>query len=106
MNGSGIVLIIDTSAAGSAKAALVMNGSRTERDASHVLQRSQAILPLIETLCSDAGIKPDEITEVSVVTGPGSYTGLRIGAAVANMFGALLSVPVNGKNTIVVPEYS
>ncbi len=60
----------------------------------------ESLLPLIEEL----GIS--DVTEIEVNSGPGSFTGLRVGAAVANALGYLLDVPVNGKKTIVIPKYS
>lgn len=34
---------------------------------------------------------------IEVETGPGSFTGLRVGVAVANALGLALGIPVNGK---------
>lgn len=34
---------------------------------------------------------------IEVETGPGSFTGIRVGVSVANALGFSLSVPVNGK---------
>ena len=36
------------------------------------------------------------VTEIVVNEGPGSYTGLRVGFAIANTLGYLLGVSVNG----------
>ncbi len=52
--------------------------------------RSQVLLPMINELVNEP------ITEIEVNTGPGSYTGLRVGVAVANALGFALDVPVNG----------
>ena len=64
---------------------------------------SQKLLPFIDTvlknLPAQAGKKTlKDITEIKVNTGPGSFTGLRVGVAVANALGWTLGVPVNGKN--------
>lgn len=41
---------------------------------------SQVVLPMIAKLCPDL----KKITEIETNPGPGSYTGLRVGQAVAN----------------------
>jgi tRNA threonylcarbamoyl adenosine modification protein YeaZ len=38
-----------------------------------------------------------EITAITVATGPGSFTGVRVGIAVARTLGLMLGVPVNGQ---------
>lgn len=55
---------------------------------------SQALLPLITRICT-----PGVLTGIEVETGPGSFTGLRVGVAVANALGFALNIPVNGKKT-------
>ncbi len=45
------------------------------------LTHSQIILPLVENLLKDAEISLADIDAFAVATGPGSYTGLRIGVS-------------------------
>ena len=59
--------------------------------------KSQKLLPFIDELLKKKKKKVEDITEIEVNTGPGSFTGLRVGVSVANTFGWLLDVPVNGK---------
>lgn len=66
---------------------------------------SPFLLPLIEEALRENNCTFKDITEIIVATGPGSYTGLRVGAAVANTLGFLLRVPVNGKKALVTPVY-
>lgn len=58
---------------------------------------SQKVLPLLESLLLENDLTFGEITEIEVTTGPGSFTGLRVGAAIGNALGLLLNIPVNGK---------
>ncbi len=51
---------------------------------------SQVLLPLVMEL-----LQPLEGIEVE--TGPGSFTGIRVGVSVANALGFSLGIPVNGK---------
>ena len=39
----------------------------------------------------------DQLDGIEVETGPGSFTGLRVGVSVANALGFTLGIPVNGK---------
>jgi len=61
-------------------------------------EKSQRLLPFIDELLKKKGKKIQDVSEVEVVLGPGSYTGLRVGVAVANAIGWALGVKVNGKN--------
>ena len=67
---------------------------------------SQVLLPLIDEICREKKIKPNDISEIEINKGPGSYTGLKVGAAIANAFGWYLKIPVNGeKNKIINPVF-
>lgn len=57
---------------------------------------SQVLLPLIEKLLGKNNLKFDDLTAIEVNEGPGSFTGLRVGAAVAQALGFALQIPVNG----------
>ena len=59
---------------------------------------SQKLLPFIEEILNKEGKEIKEVTEIEVNTGPGSFTGLRVGVSVANTLGWALDIPVNGKN--------
>lgn len=58
---------------------------------------SQALLGAVEEVITKAGIDLQELEEIKVNTGPGSFTGLRVGISVANALGFSLQLPVNGK---------
>ena len=45
------------------------------------------------------------IEGIEVETGPGSFTGLRVGVAVANALGFSLGIPVNGKKIETIIKY-
>lgn len=63
-----------------------------------VEQKAQATLPLIDKLIQKAGITLNQINKINVKTGPGSFTGLRVGISIANTLSFALGVPVNNKN--------
>lgn len=60
-----------------------------------------AALPsLLNDTLKEANLNLKDIDRVSIVTGPGSFTGLRIGLAFARGLGLALGVPVIGVNTL------
>lgn len=58
---------------------------------------SQKLLPFIDEVLKSEGKNTKDLTEIEVNTGPGSYTGIRIGVSVANALASQLKIPVNGK---------
>lgn len=98
-------LFIDTSEINTAKVAVEFDGKRFEKTSQSRVMRSQMVLPLIEKLLGAHKLKLSDITAIEVAAGPGSFTGLRVGATVANTLGYLLHVPVNGKKALVIPTY-
>ncbi|MFA5932931.1 MAG: tRNA (adenosine(37)-N6)-threonylcarbamoyltransferase complex dimerization subunit type 1 TsaB [Microgenomates group bacterium] len=68
---------------------------------------SQVLLPLITKLLKKEDLEFKDLTEVEVEEGPGSFTGLRVGATVAQALGFALNIPVNGKlNSPVKLKYT
>jgi tRNA threonylcarbamoyladenosine biosynthesis protein TsaB len=55
---------------------------------------ARAILPLLDALLARAGRGPEALSGVVVADGPGSFTGLRVGAAVAKALAASRALPV------------
>src|SRR3989344_2848652 len=74
---------------------------------------SQVLLPLIVKILKKNKKTFADLSAIEVNTGPGSFTGTRVGVAVANALGFALDIPVlptgrqdNGKKgKIVIPIY-
>jgi tRNA threonylcarbamoyladenosine biosynthesis protein TsaB len=101
-----VILYIDTSAINTAKIAVEIDGKRYQKTSESKVLKSQMVLPMIEEILTEHTLKITDISAITVFTGPGSFTGLRVGATVANALGYLLDVPVNGKKALVLPVYS
>ncbi len=103
---TNVVLHIDTSISEEVSITLVTGSETYSKRQNPKGQRTQALLPLIEEILKENALQLSQITELSVVTGPGSFTGIRVGLAVANMLSSLLHVPINGKKALATPTYS
>lgn len=67
---------------------------------------SQVLLPMIQKILKKHNLKFEDLSSVEVNPGPGSFTGTRVGIAVAMTLGFALNIPVNGKkDKIVMPIY-
>ncbi len=68
--------------------------------------KAQSTLPAIQKLLKKSGLSLDDLKEIKVNTGPGSFVGLRVGISIANTLGFLLNIPVNGQKNPVTPNYT
>ncbi|GAA0442876.1 tRNA (adenosine(37)-N6)-threonylcarbamoyltransferase complex dimerization subunit type 1 TsaB [Streptomyces olivaceiscleroticus] len=59
-------------------------------------RHGELLLPAVDRVLDEAGLKLDAVTDIVVGVGPGPYTGLRVGLVTAATFGAALDVPVHG----------
>lgn len=67
---------------------------------------SQVLLPMIVGILKKNKIDFSDLSAIEVNPGPGSFTGTRVGVAIANALGFALNVPINGKKgKIVIPIY-
>jgi len=60
----------------------------------------ETLLPAVETLFRMAGRSPEETGLIALTTGPGSFTGLRIGASVVKGLAMTRGIPVAGVSTL------
>ena len=87
------ILAIETT--GAACSVAFADGARVREDTRIAPRRHNAlVLEMIDTLLASAGVRPRELEAVAFSAGPGSFTGVRIGAAVAQgiAFGAGVAV--------------
>jgi tRNA threonylcarbamoyladenosine biosynthesis protein TsaB len=90
-----VILAFDT-ATDVATAALVREGEVLGERRS----RAARILVDVEELMAEAGLAPDEVDGIAVGTGPGGYTGLRMGLVTARTLAFSLGVGVAGVSTL------
>ncbi|WP_404357068.1 tRNA (adenosine(37)-N6)-threonylcarbamoyltransferase complex dimerization subunit type 1 TsaB [Cytobacillus firmus] len=63
---------------------------------------SVRVMPAIDILMKDCGIKPAELDKIVVAKGPGSYTGVRIGVTIAKTLAWTLNKPLVGVSSLEV----
>ena len=102
------IIRIDTSNNKKIFVTLINEDKKIEVFLESALLKSEVCLPLIENLLKKNKINIEEIDAIEVNEGPGSFTGLRVGAAIANAFSYLLKIPVNKKKIgeLTIPVYN
>ena len=80
-------------------------------DGTHVLaetttvnarRHGELLAPSIDAVLTEGGASRLDVTAVAAGTGPGPYTGLRVGLVTARVLGSALGVPVYGVCTLDV----
>src|SRR3989344_1359892 len=101
-----ITLFIDTASMNRTQVGLLID------DKKQILENlrmpaSQNLLSLIDNILKKNHLVISDINAINVSIGPGSFTGLRVGVAVANALGTFLGVPINSQDTgkIAIPKY-
>lgn len=72
----------------------------------HSSPRDQNTLASIDQLLTQHNLTLKDITKIEVNRGPGSFTGTRVGVAIANALAFTLNLKVNGKEPPLEPTYS
>lgn len=90
-------LIIDTSNNKEISVGLKIDGKEIIERQNLDKTKAQAALPMIEKILNKNRLELKDLQSIKVNTGPGSFTGLRVGIAIANALGFFLGIPVNNK---------
>lgn len=89
-----IRLALDTSTSVGSVAAGTAEGALAVRSLPVRAVHSETVLPAVVRLLDELGRSPSDVTEVVVGSGPGSFTGVRIAAALAKGFRFGRDVPL------------
>ncbi len=93
------ILAIET-ATEACSAALLINDAILERYELAPQRHNRLILPMIESLLAEAGIKIAQVDALAFGRGPGSFTGVRIAAGVAQGIAFGADLPVTPVSTL------
>ena len=89
-----ITLLIDTSSSDVSIAILKSNHILSSKQEALPNQHSIYTVSFIDEVLKNAGITPKDVNRIMVVTGPGSFTGLRIGVTIAKVYAYLESIEI------------
>ncbi len=98
------ILYIDTTDNEKVTASINQDAKMTLTVSAKIL-KAQAVLPSIVKLLQKNKLTLKDLTEIKVNTGPGSYTGIRVGLSVANALAYSLGILVNEKNQETEGKY-
>lgn len=83
--------------------ALVEDGRAVAAErVSHGLKHAAGVVPIIDRLCTQRGWRPEDVDEIYVSAGPGSFTGLRVGVTVAKTLAFATGARVVAVSTVEV----
>ena len=90
-----MILAIDTSAAQCA-VAIVDDDRVAVRRVGMARGHAETLFPLIEEVLAELGASYDDLDRIAVCTGPGSFTGLRVGISAARGLALGCGIPAIG----------
>ena len=91
-----ILLVLDSSGLVASVALIEDDQLIAEYTTGNKLTHSQTLLPMLDEVIKRTSFEIEDIDAVAVAKGPGSFTGLRIGAATAKGLGLALDKPYTG----------
>ena|ERR1700733_4108040 len=97
-----LILAIDTALDACAACVLDTDAGALLAQESQAMKRghAEALMPLIGRVMKQAGIAFAALDRIAVTTGPGSFTGLRVGLSAARGIGLAADRPVVGLSTL------
>jgi tRNA threonylcarbamoyladenosine biosynthesis protein TsaB len=101
-----LTLAIDTSTTSSSVAVLKNDKKLHEKSRNKTATHSLSLLPDISSVVCKSGYEIADINLVAVTTGPGSFTGLRIGISTAKAIATVISIPVSGVSSLKALVYN
>lgn len=100
------ILAMDSSGLVATAAIIEDDILRAEYTMNYKKTHSQTLLPMIDEIVKMTETDLNEIDAIAVAGGPGSFTGLRIGAATAKGLGLALEKPIVSVPTVVGLAYN
>ena len=97
-----LILAIDTALDACAAVVLDTDKNKVIALESQAMKRghAEALMPLVARVMKESGIAFAALDRIAATTGPGSFTGLRVGLSAARGIGLAAAKPVVGVTTL------
>jgi len=96
------ILALDAAYGPAAACLALPDGSRLTAETSQDMPHSQSILPMLHKLLDQAGCGWQQLDLLALGTGPGSFTGLRVSAAIMAGINSSFKLPVLSVSSLAV----
>lgn len=105
-----LVLGLDASAVAGSCAICELDGEKSRIIAESFVNtkqtHSQTLLPMVEDMLKNSGVTLEQIDRIAVTSGPGSFTGIRIGVSAVKGLSYALNIPCVGVSTLHALAYN
>jgi len=95
-----IILAFDTALSGITIALNASDGRIITRQIETAREQASLLVPMLQDVLKEGGISFQDLDALACTTGPGSFTGVRIGMTTLKTLGLTLNKPVLGINTL------
>lgn len=94
------ILAIDTAFNACSVAVLDTHNGKCNANTQEITRgHAEILVPMITDILSSSGVAMADLNKIAVTTGPGAFTGMRVGISTAKAYGLALGVPVIGVNS-------
>lgn len=100
------ILALDSSSLTASVAIITEEGMTAEYTINYKKTHSQTLLPMLDEIVKQVKLDLTSIDAIAVSSGPGSFTGLRIGSATAKGLGLALNKPIISISTLEAMAYN
>lgn len=99
-----MLLFINTSDFNALQFALISPTATKTFSATMAFNENYKTNELLEQFLKKSKVTPKQLSQIIVCSGPGSFTGIRVGVSLAQALGFALSIPVNTIPKDKVPD--
>ncbi|MCR4436222.1 MAG: tRNA (adenosine(37)-N6)-threonylcarbamoyltransferase complex dimerization subunit type 1 TsaB [Clostridiales bacterium] len=100
------ILAVDTSSTAASVAIVENTKLMAEYTLNHAKTHSQKLMPMVKELMDELGLKPEDVDIYAASSGPGSFTGLRIGITTVKALAYATQKPVVSVPTLDALAYN